>query len=199
MLPPHFCESVWRQGPQGLIHRGVTLARHRYAQHRYVLMTAGLLRQINDEDELAYVLAHEIAHVAKRHHYKVVQRQRLAEQAAKGLQSMGSDEAQAQLSQASGQIYARGLDKNAEYEADRIGAEVMMRAGFDPAPALSVLEGLQRLQGDDPRAELLFSTHPTPSGRLDMLLQSGIDLLPRPAAKGVQMRKGRFQTSQKQI
>jgi predicted Zn-dependent protease len=159
----------------------------------YILLSSGLLKSLESEDELAFVLAHEISHVALRHHYQVVQRQRLADQAAKGLQAVTQDGDTAKLAQASGQIYARGLDKTAEFESDRLGVEIMTRAGYDPAAALSVLEKLQRFKGSDPRAELLFSTHPSPEERLDMLLQAGIDKLPRPTVKANPIRQARFQ------
>lgn len=159
----------------------------------YILLSSGLLKSLESEDELAFVLAHEISHVARRHHYQVVQRQRLADQAAKGLQAVTQDGDTAKLAQASGQIYARGLDKTAEFESDRLGVEIMTRAGYDPAAALSVLEKLQRFKGSDPRAELLFSTHPSPEERLDMLLQAGIDKLPRPNVKANPSRQARFQ------
>jgi predicted Zn-dependent protease len=159
----------------------------------YILLASGLLKTLESEDELAFILAHEVAHVARRHHYQVVQRQRLADQAAKGLQAISQDGDTAKLAQASGQIYARGLDKNAEFESDRLGVEIMTRAGYDPVAAINVLEKLQRFKGNDPRAELLFSTHPSPAERLDMLLQSGIDKLPRPSEKPIAVRQARFQ------
>jgi len=159
----------------------------------YILLSSGLLKSLDSEDELAFVLAHELSHVARRHHYQVVQRQRLADQAAKGLQAVTQDGDTAKLAQASGQIYARGLDKTAEFESDRLGAEIMTRAGYDPAAALSVLEKLLRFKGSDPRAELLFSTHPSPAERLDMLLQAGIDKLPRPNTIANPSRQARFQ------
>jgi len=159
----------------------------------YVLLSSGLLKSLESEDELAFILAHEVAHVTRRHHYQVVQRQRLADQAAKGLQSVTQDSDTGKLAQASGQIYARGLDKSAEFESDRLGVEIMTRAGYDPVAAINVLEKLQRFKGNDPRAELLFSTHPSPAERLDMLLQSGIDKLPRPSDKPNPTRQARFQ------
>ena len=159
----------------------------------YILLSSGLLKSLDSEDELAFVLAHELSHVARRHHYQVVQRQRLADQAAKGLQAVTQDGDTAKLAQASGQIYARGLDKTAEFESDRLGVEIMTRAGYDPAAAINVLEKLQRLSGNDPRTELLFSTHPSPAERLDMLLQAGIDKLPRPTSKPNPNRQARFQ------
>ena len=163
----------------------------------FILLSKGLLKGLDSEDELAFVLSHEVAHVVRKHHYLVVQRQRLAEQAAKGLQSVTQDNDTAKLAQASGQIYARGLDKSAEFEADRLGVELMTRAGYDPAAALNVLEKLQRYKGDDPRAELLFSTHPSPMERMDQLLQVGIDRLPRPSDSSA--RDQRFKLFQRSL
>lgn len=158
----------------------------------YVLLSSGLLKMLESEDELAFVLAHEVAHVQRRHHYQVVLRQRLADQASKSLSSSVQDSDTAKLAQASGQIYARGLDKSAEFEADRLGVELMTRSGYDPAAAISVLEKMQSLKGNDPRAELLFSTHPSPAERLDALLQSGADTLPRPNQASINKREARF-------
>jgi len=160
----------------------------------YVLVTSGLVKQLQSEDDLAYVLAHEIAHVTRRHHYQVIQRQRLAEQASKNLQEVSKEDEMVKLSLASGQIYARGLDKTAEYEADRLGAELMTRAGYDPVSTLSVLEQLVQIKGNDPRTELLFSTHPNPVERLNALVTAGLDRLPRPATKTNANREKRFKS-----
>ena len=75
----------------------------------------------------------------------------------------------------------------------------MTRAGYDPAAALSVLEKLQRLKGDDPRVELLFATHPSPADRLESLLQAGIDRLPRPQGKPPESRAARFAAFQRTL
>lgn len=146
-----------------------------------VLVTTGMVQLLNNEDELAFVLSHEIAHVLQRHHYKMIMRQRLAEKAANAANSQGGAAA-TDLGNASAQIYARGLDKGAEFDADRIGVDWMTRAGYDPAAAMAVLSSLAGLATTEPRAEWLLSTHPRPGDRLDRLLQSGIDGLPRPAA-----------------
>jgi predicted Zn-dependent protease len=155
----------------------------------YVLISVGLLKILENEDELAFVMAHEAAHVYRKHHYNVVKRQQLVDQAAKSLQSMDKDNDLSVLSNLSGQMYARGLDKGAEYEADRLGVQAMTQAGYDPAAALSVLEKLMELQGSDPRAELLFSTHPSPASRIDQLITAGIEKLPRPKQRAAQVEQ----------
>ncbi|MEB3151187.1 MAG: M48 family metalloprotease [Sphaerospermopsis sp.] len=143
-----------------------------------IFVTKGLFNLLQNEDELAFVLAHEISHVTKRHHYQVVLKQRLIEKASKNLKDIIPDNKE--LSQLSGQIYARGLDKTAEYEADRIGATLMTRAGYNPSAVLGVIEKLKKLNGDDPQAQLLFATHPSPSQREDELISAGLDKLPIP-------------------
>ena len=62
----------------------------------------------------------------------------------------------------------------------------------DPAAAIAVLEKIQSLKGNDPRVKLLFSTHPSPADRLDSLLQSKIDELPRPSPVLLRKRDSRF-------
>ena len=75
--------------------------------------------------------------------------------------------------------------------------------GAAPSPSnrltgavLGVLEALQRFKGEDPRAALLFSTHPSASDRMEALMQSGIDRLPRPAAAAAPARVNRFRVFQ---
>jgi len=155
----------------------------------YVLVSSGLLKLLDSEHELAYVLAHEVAHVSRKHHHKVIKRQQLADIARRELQDGETDEDVLKVTQMSAQIYARGLDRNSEFEADRVGVEIMTRAGYDPAASVDVLAKLIALQGNDSRAELLFSTHPSPGERLDQLITAGVDRLPRPATTKSEMSR----------
>ncbi len=141
-----------------------------------VLVTAGLLRQLSSEDELAAVLAHEIAHVAREHHYQVILRARQSETVVRGLRPDPG------LSRASAQLYTRGLERASEHEADLVGVQLMARAGYDPSAFLSVLEKLDALGTADPRVVLFASTHPPARERMDALARAGIERLPLPAA-----------------
>ncbi len=134
----------------------------------YVLITKGLYRQLRNEAELAGVLGHEIAHVAKKHHLNVLKKSMLigALGQAASKEAKGSDQLVQNLIGNGAEIMARGLDKDAEYEADRIGAVFAARAGYDPWGLPAVLQDLAALPAKDNRTSLLFKTHPLPADRL---------------------------------
>ena len=67
------------------------------------------------------------------------------------------------------EIFARSLDKNAEFEADRIAVVLAARAGYDPFGLPTVLQDLGHVAKDDNRISLLFKTHPHPDDRLAQL------------------------------
>jgi len=159
----------------------------------FVLVTSGLLRQLASEDELAAVLAHEIAHVTRHHHYQALVRQRHVEAARKNpptdLEKDIGDFAA--LTRASAVLYTRGLDRRAEHEADLVGVQLMTIAGYDPSAQLAVLEKLDAIGHRDPRMALLIATHPPAKERIDYLVRAGIEKLPIPAASA-QARNARF-------
>jgi predicted Zn-dependent protease len=100
----------------------------------YIFVTRGLYARLRDESELAGVLAHEIAHVQERHHLKVLQKSQAVDLGARLLrQRVAEAGSTAQRLIGSGaEIMARGLDKDAEFEADRVGVVLATRAGYDP-------------------------------------------------------------------
>lgn len=161
----------------------------------FVLVTAGFLRLLGSEDELAAVLAHEIAHVTRLHHYQAIVRQRHADGAAQR-PSTGDEREGAEslaLARASATVYGRGLGRAAEFEADRLGLRFMTVAGYDPSAYLDMLERLDALASNDPRVSLLASTHPTARERIDDLVRAGIERLSVPAPAAMQARKARFE------
>src|SRR5690606_22664023 len=70
---------------------------------------------------------------------------------------------------ASTELYARGLDKSDEYEADRMGVVIAARAGYDPYGLPAVLHTLDGMNSQDAGLGLMFKTHPTPQSRLQLL------------------------------
>jgi len=137
----------------------------------YVIITKGLYRKLSSEADLAGVLGHEIGHVIKKHHLKVIQKQQLLSLGASLLgERVAKDNNTVQKLIGSGaEICARSLDKDAEFEADRIGVVLAGRAGYDPYGLPAVLAEIGHTGKDDSSVALLFKTHPHPDERLARL------------------------------
>ncbi|MHB1085800.1 MAG: M48 family metalloprotease [Thiobacillus sp.] len=137
----------------------------------YIFVTRGLYRLLNNEAELAGVLGHEIAHVTKKHHLKVLKQSSLISALGQAASSkaQGSDPMVQNLIGNGAEIMARGLDKNAEFEADRVGIVFAARAGYDPWGLPTVLQDMAALPAKDNRTSLLYKTHPHPADRLAAL------------------------------
>jgi predicted Zn-dependent protease len=137
----------------------------------YVFITQGLYRQLNSESELAGVLGHEIAHITSKHYLKVLKKSSLinALGQAASKKAKSDDQIVQNVIGNGAEIMARGLDKEAEYEADRVGAVFAARAGYDPWGLPSVLQSIAALPPRDERTSLLFKTHPQPEVRLSKL------------------------------
>lgn len=137
----------------------------------WVLITKGLYRNLKNEAELAGVLGHEIGHVVRKHHLKLLQKQQLLSAGAGLLGGkLGKDNQTVQKVIGSGaEVCARSLDKDAEFEADRIGVVLSARAGYEPYGLPEVLQTIGHASKDDSRVTLLFKTHPHPDDRLAKL------------------------------
>jgi predicted Zn-dependent protease len=140
----------------------------------YIFVTKGLYRLLNNEAELAGVLGHEIAHVTLKHHLKVLKQSSLISALGQvaGSKAQKSDQMVQNLIGNGAEIMARGLDKNAEFEADRVGMVFAARAGYEPWGLPEVLQDMAGLPAKDQRTSLLYKTHPLPADRLAMLGES---------------------------
>ncbi len=145
----------------------------------YVLITRGLYEMLDSEAQLAGVLGHEIGHIVQRHHVKVMQQSAAVSAGARAAQRSDRGLLVNNLIGTGAEVFARGLDKNAEFEADRIGVVLAARAGYSPYGLVEVLHMLGAKTADDASLALLFKTHPAPGERLTQL---GDALAPRVAA-----------------
>lgn len=139
----------------------------------YVFITKGLLARMSNEAELAGVLAHEISHVLRKHHLQALKKgarsELMSDLANDAIKSQGGDPRLSKLVSAGTEIYARGLDKQDEYEADRMGVVIAARAGYDPYGLPAVLQTLQSINPNDSNLALMFKTHPALGDRLSLL------------------------------
>jgi predicted Zn-dependent protease len=140
----------------------------------YVFVTRGLFERMKSEAELAGVLAHEIAHVLRKHHLKAIQKNAQAGLAASVISMAMRDRGSAardKLVSFGKEMYARGLDKSDELEADRLGVVIAARAGYDAYGLPAVLQMMQAINPEDSGFALMFKTHPPPAERLESLEQ----------------------------
>jgi predicted Zn-dependent protease len=157
----------------------------------YVLITHGLYQKLRSESELAGVLAHEIAHVLQKHHLKAIQKSAMTG-VVSNLADMysantgGSQKAELVRKIAGGtkELYLRGLDRGDEYEADRMGVVLAVRAGYNPYGLVGVLQTLAASQSE-PGLALMLKTHPSANDRLNELAKAMADKLDGEAADKV--------------
>lgn len=140
-----------------------------------VLVTRGLFMQLENEAELAGVLGHEIAHVVKKHHLNALKKNSRLDLLGDALQHAARDKSDKDqerldaLLNAGTQLYARGLDRGDEYEADRVGVVYAARAGYDPFALLNILATLDSINPESPKLALINKTHPSFSSRIEQL------------------------------
>ena len=152
-----------------------------------VVVTRGLYALLDTEDELAAVLGHEIAHVNRKHQWKVIRQQKLVALAEGRITGKDASKTSKLVADLGAKLIARGLDKSAEFEADRDGAVLAARAGYDSSALISVMQKLSRVTSDQGDASLLFATHPAPAQRIEQLVAAASPELeaaavPSPAA-----------------
>lgn len=149
----------------------------------YIFVTKGLVMKMRNEAELAGVLAHEIAHVLQKHHLKAIQKNAMVglgtDIASMVARKDGKNtEAFNKVVNVGTQLYARGLDREDELEADRMGVVIAARAGYDPYGLPAVLQTLEGVNPQDGNFALMFKTHPTPASRLealDKIMATGVE------------------------
>lgn len=142
----------------------------------YVVITLGLYNLLDNEAQLAGVLAHEIAHVVQRHHLKALKKTMKREfWTDLGVRVVGNEEKREKLKKLinSGvQLYANGLDRKYEFDADLRGVVLAARAGYDPYALLDVLTTIDSIDPAAGEVAVLMKTHPPTGKRLEELARS---------------------------
>ena len=158
----------------------------------YIYITRGIMAYLNSEAELAAVLGHEIGHVTARHSVQ----QYSASMAANIGVVLGSilvpelrGGAQ-DLLNLLGKALLSGYGRDHELEADRLGAEYLARAGYDPQAMVKVVGILKnqerfdaeiaRGEGREPRRyHGLFATHPDNDARFKEVVGEASRFVPQ--------------------
>ncbi len=150
-----------------------------------IIVSSGLLKRLASESELAGVLAHEIAHVVKKHQLKAIQSGMqadfwknvgtsvAADRVKIGGGAVGStvgNMAKPYILDAAGNLikdgfFLRPLDRGLETEADQLAIVLATRAGYDPYGLVGALQMLAQFKGGGDAASI-FSTHPSATDRI---------------------------------
>lgn len=138
----------------------------------FIYATRGLMDAMPD-DQLAFVLGHEVSHVEDRHSVQEMEANVYKEVGLGMLLSLlgGDNVGQGTLNtvEIASLVVSSQYSQEAEREADRHGMRLMAVAGWDPRAAIAALETLQRHNGEEMPGFLnsLVSSHPLTSERIE--------------------------------
>jgi len=133
-------------------------------------VNTGLLKVAENQDQLATVIGHEVAHVLSHHSNERVSQKFAVEQGVALISAMASPRSGA------GQSVMGLLGVGAQYgilmpysriqesEADQLGLDLMAKAGFNPRESINLWKNMTRAGGGQPPEFL--STHPSHSTRI---------------------------------
>ncbi|MGB6269452.1 MAG: M48 family metalloprotease [Olleya sp.] len=133
-----------------------------------IFITYALLSQLENEDQIAGVLGHEIGHVLGKHSAERIANSELWQ----GLSTAGSVGGDVGgLISGIGQNTLLKNGRGDELESDDLGVRFMLRAGYDPEEMINVMEVLKRAAGPN-RVPEMQSTHPDPDNRIEKIRES---------------------------
>jgi beta-barrel assembly-enhancing protease len=123
----------------------------------------------SDRDEVAFVLAHEMSHVIRRHAIDRLLQQKVV--SALALASPVRGALASWIRQVGFQGLARAYSRDQEFEADELGLRLMRAARFDPTAASRLLQRLKAFEGTPGPLGfgVYFSTHPPVEERIRRL------------------------------
>lgn len=135
----------------------------------FVYFYTGILDMMENEAELAAVMAHEISHVVGRHSVKTIQAAMGGALALELALGEKSQETSGQLLSIVMGLALTGYGRSNELEADNFGVYYMQRAGYNPNAARTMFEKLAKLSGgsgDRGFFENLTASHPETKERI---------------------------------
>lgn len=133
-----------------------------------IFITYALFSQLENEDQLAGVLGHEIGHVLGKHSNERISEANFWKTVTMGA-SVGADLGSFASSIGQQTLLSNGRDD--ELESDDLGVKFMIRAGYNPEEMIGVMEILKNAAGPN-RVPEFQSTHPDPENRIEKIKES---------------------------
>ncbi len=139
-----------------------------------IYVTLGLLRALDNspraDDELAFVVGHEVSHVTEKHSASQQKEALKAGLLGVLLGAVTRSREAATVAGGLGAAYVSKFSRNDEYEADMAGLLAMNRAGYDPEAAISMLRRLQaRGESKNKLTNGWFGSHPLTENRVERI------------------------------
>ncbi len=166
----------------------------------YVFVTDAAIKLAQSEDELAALLAHEIAHIVRGHALAAIKKSRWTSAGAEFVTAaageLGSEQV-AQLTEVmegsiedmAQTLVGSGYSKKFEFEADAIGAELLAAAGYEPGAMARYLGRLAKVQNTEGG---MLSTHPPAQERISKLADKGSKEDPKNRTKRFQQMRKKY-------
>ncbi len=133
-----------------------------------IMVTSGLLAEVRSENELAFVLGHELGHFQGRHHLRRLGRTVLYGLAASAV--LGQAGSAAQTGSLVTSLTERGFDRSQEEEADSFGLD-LLNAEYGHVQEAGAFFTRVSKSGGGTRFLAYLSTHPAPADRADRLVR----------------------------
>lgn len=133
-----------------------------------IFITYALLSKLENEDQVAGVLGHEIGHVLGRHSAERIAEHEFWKTISTGA-SVGAD--MGGLVNGIGQNILLGNGRDDELESDKLGVLFMLNAGYNPEEMIGVMKILKAAAGPNKTPEFQ-STHPDPENRIEKIKEA---------------------------
>lgn len=159
-----------------------------------IFVSKGLIDTIQNESQLACVLAHEVGHVGHKHALKSIQRAKFFKGVGKitaaTMEGEKGEQFESMIGDLQNVLFDKGLDQNMEFEADQTAMKTAYRTGYDPRGMIQVLERLREIESKSKKKGSWFSTHPPLTDRIQKCRNS---LNRYPDADELSQGKNRFE------
>ncbi len=137
-----------------------------------VFITQALFSKLENEDQLAGVLGHEIGHVLARHGAQRVAKDQLTKGLTNAAVLVTGDYSGGQLAAMIGSVVGMKYGRGQELESDDLGIRLMMKSNYDPEQMVGVMKILKAASGGGRKQPEFFSTHPNPENRVGKIQES---------------------------
>ena len=135
-----------------------------------IFITYALFSKLENEDQLAGILGHEIGHVVGRHSAERIAKQGLTQGILSGVM-VGGDGNSGQMAAMIANVVNMKYGRGDELESDDLGVRFMIKAGYQPEAMIGVMQILKEAAGPN-RVPEFQSTHPDPENRIEKIKES---------------------------